>query len=136
MPVFDSSVFVDALVSTARAGRDARAALRDQTVLQVPTIFTAESVSALRGLVRRGELSAPRASTAIARMRSVRTLQYPFEPFVLRVWELRENLTVYDAWYVALAEHLGTMFVTADTRLVGAPGPRCRVEHVSARKAR
>lgn len=47
---------------------------------------------------------------------------------VARCWELRENLTVYDASYVALAEQLETILVTADTRLAGAPGPRCKIE--------
>jgi predicted nucleic acid-binding protein len=61
----------------------------------------------------------------------VPTIQYPFEPFIDRAWELRDNLTVYDAWCVALAERLGTDFVTADERIVGAPGPRCAFRHVA-----
>jgi predicted nucleic acid-binding protein len=48
-------------------------------------------------------------------------------PFSARVWALKDTLPVYDAWYVALAEWLGTELVTADTRLAGAPGPRCPV---------
>jgi len=43
------------------------------------------------------------------------------------VWELRDNLSVYDGWYVALAESLETVLVTADRRLAEAPGPRCTV---------
>ena len=70
------------------------------------------------------------AATALEQIRTVRTIQYPFEPFAHRVWELRNNLTVYDAWYVALAEWLGVEFVTADERLTGASGLRCAVRHL------
>jgi predicted nucleic acid-binding protein len=130
MTVFDASVYVDALISTGPAGSAARAALRDRTLLEVPAIFPAEAVSALRALVSRQELSPIRAATAVEQVRTTRTMQYPFEPFARRVWELRDNLTVNDAWYVALAEWLGTDLVTADDRLIAAAGPRCEVRQV------
>lgn len=101
-------------------------------MLEVPSIFAAEVVSALRGLVRRGVLDPIRASAAIEQVASLRSIQYPIEPFLDRVWELRDNLTVYDAWYVALAEWLGTDLVTADDRLVKATGPRCSVRRPGA----
>jgi predicted nucleic acid-binding protein len=129
--VVDASVFVDALVVAGAAGEVARAELRDQAVLEVPNIFPAEATSALRGLVRRGDLSPIRAAAALEQVGAVRSIQYPFEPFIGRVWELRDSLTVYDAWYVALAEWLGTDLVTADARLVGAAGPRCPIRMLS-----
>ena len=52
------------------------------------------------------------------------------KPIRATVWELRDNLTVYDAWYVALAEWLGVEFITADERLAGASGLRCAVRHL------
>jgi predicted nucleic acid-binding protein len=125
--VFDASVFVDALVGVGEHGERARQELRDVAVLQVPAIFGAEAASALRGLVLRGALDPIRASAAIEQVRSVRTIQYPFEPFCSRVWQLRANLTIYDGWYVALAERLGTELVTGDERLHTAPGPRCPI---------
>lgn len=128
--VLDASVLVDALVSAGPPGRLARAELRDRTVLEVPAIFAAEATAALRGLVLRGELSPNRAATALQQVRTTRTIPYPFEPFTARVWELRESLTVYDAWYVALAEWLGTELVTADDRLASAPGPHCPVRRL------
>ena len=130
MPVLDASVVVDALVTVGPAGDLARAELSGLTELQVPAIFTAEVTSALRALVRSGALSPVRASTALSDALSLRTLTYSFEPFARRAWELRENLTVYDAWYVALAERLDTELVTADKRLAGAPGPRCPVRYL------
>ena len=127
MPVFDASVFVDALVVFGPRGAAARAELAPVPTLEVPAIFAAEAVSALRGLVRRGELDPIRAAAALVQVRSVRTVPYPFEPVLDRAWELRDSVTVYDAWYVALAEWLGTELITADARLTEAPGPRCRV---------
>jgi predicted nucleic acid-binding protein len=93
-------------------------------------MFGAEVVSALRALVGRGELSPERAAAARERAREVRTFQYPFEPFSRRVWELRHSVSVYDAWYVALAEWLSTDLVTADERLARAVGPRCPIRLV------
>lgn len=132
MSVVDASVFVDALVGAGPAGSSARKELSDVAVLEVPAIFGAEACSALRALVSRGELAAIRAATALELIRTVRAVRYPFEPFARRAWELRDNLTVYDAWYVALAEWLDTDLVTADEALVSAPGPRCSVRRPGA----
>ncbi len=52
---------------------------------------------------------------------------FPFAPFAERVWALRENLTSYDAWYVALAEALDCPLVTLDRRLSRASGPVCEI---------
>ncbi|MPZ67467.1 MAG: VapC toxin family PIN domain ribonuclease [Pseudonocardiaceae bacterium] len=123
---------VDALVVAGPRGDDARAVLRDRRVLRVPSIFGAEAVSAVRSLHARGEISVGRTRAALAGIRTVQTVQYAFEPLLDRVWELRHNLTVYDGWYVALAETLGTSLVTADVRLAEAPGPRCAVIDVAA----
>jgi predicted nucleic acid-binding protein len=127
MPVLDASAVVDALVVPGQAGDLGRAEMRKLAVLQVPAIFTAEVTSALRRLVLARALSPIRASTALTQILSVRTMNYPFEPFARRVWHLRDALTVYDAWYVALAELLGTELVTADKRIADAPGPKCPI---------
>ena len=127
VPVLDASVCVDALAVAGPVGDAARAELRNHALLEVPSVFAAEATSALRGMVRRGDLSQVRAAAAIEQLRTVRALQYPFEPFIDRVWQLRDNLTVYDAWYVALAEWLATDLVTTDRRLIEAPGLRCHV---------
>lgn len=130
MSVVDASVLIDALVVAGKQGSPARDELRRTSRLEVPAIFRAEAISALRGLVLRGQLSPLRAAAAREQVRRVRARAHPFEPFVGRVWELRDNLTVYDAWYVALAERLETELVTADTRLAGAVGPRCAIRLV------
>lgn len=122
-------MFVDAIVRGS-SGAAARAMLREQAALSVPAIFPAEVTSAVRALALRGAVSPGRARAAVSSVASVRAELYPFAPFLARVWELRENLTVYDAWYVALAETLGTTLLTADLRLASATGPRCPVRHV------
>ena len=127
MTVFDASVFVDALVGAGPHGELARAELRGRTTLEVPAVFKAEAMSALRGLVLRNALSQARAAAAIEQVRTTRAVLYPIEPFTTRIWDLRANLTIYDAWYVALAEWLATDLVTADENLRNAPGPRCEV---------
>lgn len=129
MTVLDASVFVDAIVR-GESGTAARAVLRDQAVLSVPAVFPAEVTSAVRALALRGDISLGRARFAVSSVASVRAELHPFAPFLPRVWELRENLTVYDAWYVALAETLDATLWTADPRLARAPGPRCHIRHV------
>lgn len=132
MTIFDASVLVDALVVAGQRGDDARDVLHDRGVLRVPSIFGAEATSAVRAMHAREEISIGRARAALACIRKVRTVQYAFEPLLERIWELQHNLTVYDGWYVALAETLGTSLVTADMRLAEAPAPRCPVIEVAA----
>ncbi len=127
MRVFDASVVVDALAVSGTTGDSARQALRGVDVLLAPEILTAEVVSALRALTLRLDLDGGRARAAIDAIRSMRKLLYPIDPFLDRIWELRERVTVYDAWYVSLAEHLGTELVTADERLAKVGGFRCPV---------
>lgn len=127
MSVVDASVFVDALVGTGQRADAARSELSGQQLLQVPAIFNAECVSAVRGLVLRGDLSTTRAGAAVEQIRLVRSIQYPFEPFIQRAWQLRSTVSVYDAWYVALAEWLQTDLVTADERLLSTSGATCRI---------
>lgn len=124
-------MLVDALLVAGAAGDDAREVLRNRSVLHVPSIFAAEATSAIRSMRARGAVNPGQARGAVSKIKVVQTVQYPFEPFLDRVWELRDNLTVYDAWYVALAESLDTRLVTADLRLAQASGPRCPVVEVA-----
>lgn len=117
----------DALAVKGVAGDVARRLVAAQPLLHAPAILGAEVASALRAMLRRGDLSAGEARSAALRAAALRARRYPFEPFVSRVWELRDNVTVYDAWYVALAETLETSLVTSDDRLRRSDGPRCPV---------
>ncbi len=78
-----------------------------------------------------GIMSLPRALTALADLQTMRLSRRSHGPLLDRIWELRDNVTPYDAAYVALAEALGVTLLTADARLARAPGPRCAIEVLS-----
>ena len=75
-----------------------------------------------------GSLSEDVAAVAHDDLLTLRVRLFPYEPFAQRVWELRHNVTSYDAWYVALAESLGAAVATLDARLAQASGPTCGFE--------
>jgi len=125
--VVDASVVVTALGDDGPDGDHARMRLRGERLI-APHVIDLEVASAWRRLYAAGELGGRRADLAIADLRDLRLDRVPHGPLLARCWELRTNLTVYDAAYVAVAELLGTTLVTADNRLAGAPGPRCRIE--------
>jgi predicted nucleic acid-binding protein len=125
--VADTSVLLPALGDDGRYGETARQRLFDEQ-LAAPELLDLELLSAFRGLVRSGRMSALRATTALTDFSDLVITRAAHGPLLPRCWELRENLTPYDAAYVGLAEHLGVPLVTADNRLVRTPGIRCDVE--------
>jgi predicted nucleic acid-binding protein len=120
--VADASVAVAALLHYGLA----RELLGDET-LHVPHLIDAEIASGLRRLVAAERLSAAAGWSALDRWRRLGMTRHAAFGLLDRVWELRDNLTAYDANYVALAEALGCGLVTADARLAAAPGPRCSI---------
>ncbi|MGH9068763.1 MAG: type II toxin-antitoxin system VapC family toxin [Acidimicrobiales bacterium] len=72
-----------------------------------------------------GRISNDSAALAHQELLALPIELFPYGPLAPRIWELRDNLSAYDAWYVALAELLGTDLATLDIRLARAPGPRC-----------
>ena len=96
--------------------------------LHAPHLIDVETLHALRRLVRRGELDADRAEGARRDFADLAITRYPHEPLVDRMWELRDNLSAYDAAFVALAEALEAPLVTSDRRLAAAAGHRAKVE--------
>lgn len=127
MIVVDASVVVTALADDGPDGDQARARLRGER-LAAPHLIDLEVVSAWRRLASAGYLDERRAKLAIADLRSLRIDRVGHDRLLERCWDLRANLTVYDAAYVALAELLDTLLVTADTSLANAPGTRCAIE--------
>lgn len=124
MIVVDASVVVTALADDGPDGEHARRRLRGVR-LAAPHVIDLEVTAAWRRLASAGDLDPRRAEMAIADLRSLRLDRVPHAPLLDRCWELRANLTVYDAAYVALAEVLDTTLLTADSRLAHAPGRRC-----------
>lgn len=127
MLVVDASVLVVALGDDGAAGMLARNRLAGER-LAAPELIDLEVVSVLRRQVASGRFPPARARQAIADLRVMPLLRSPHAPLLERCWELRENVTVYDAAYVALAEVLDAVLLTADQRLISAPGPRCTRE--------
>ena len=124
--VVDASVLVGALTDYGREGRWCKQAL-EQTEIAVPELALAEATNILRRLDLSRSISHLEATAAHRDLLRLAVERYPFGPFAGRVWELRENLTVYDAWYVALAEALDWPLLTLDRRLSRASGPLCEV---------
>jgi predicted nucleic acid-binding protein len=125
--VVDASVLHAAILEPKGA---AMRALLAAPTLQAPDVVVLEVASSLRNRVRRSELTETAAGTALARLHRLPVLRHPLMPLLDRVWELRSNLTPYDAAYVALAERLRLPLLTADGGIAGAPGVRCKVRHV------
>lgn len=129
MIVVDASVIVTALGDDGDDGDRARGRLRDQRLI-APHLIDLEVASAWRRLASAGDLDERRAQLALADLRSLRMRRVANGPLLSRCWELRDNLTVYDAAYVALAEVLDVSLLTADARLAAAPGIRCAIDLV------
>ena len=127
MIVVDASVVVTALADDGNDGDRARERLRPERLV-APHLIDLEVVSAWRRLAAAGVMDDRRVDLALADLLALRLERVGHGPLLARCWELRTNLTMYDAAYVALAEELRTTLVTADRRLADAPGCRCDVE--------
>lgn len=127
MLVVDASVLAVALADDGADGDQARARLRGEH-LAMPELADLEVASVLRRQLRSGALDARRAGLALDDLAALPAQRAPHRPLLARCWELRDNLTVYDAAYVALAEAMQATLLTGDQRLARAPGPRCRIE--------
>jgi predicted nucleic acid-binding protein len=120
--VVDASVIIEVLLQTD-AGRAITGTLLDgRDTLHAPHLLDVEVAQVLRRFVLRGELYESRAREAIDTLRQFPLRRYPHEALLGRIWALRDNLTAYDAAYVALAEGLRSPLVTRDRRLAAAPG--------------
>jgi predicted nucleic acid-binding protein len=120
--VFDASAAVLALLNDG----DARQSLAGEAVA-VPHLVDADVAHALRAQVLRERVAADDARAALARWARLGLRRFAVVGLLPRIWELRENLSAYDATYVALAEASGCELVTADGRLARAPGPKCPI---------
>ena len=104
----------------------ARAALAEEAIV-CPHLADSEIVHALRSQVRRGALDGSVAERALGVWARLGLERVAVSGLLGRIWELRENLSAYDATYVAVAETLDTPLLTADARLARAPGPTCPI---------
>lgn len=122
MIVVDASAVVLALL----ADGEARAMLSVETVV-CPHLTDSEIAQSLRRLVHQGEIEAQHAQRALAVWAAMGVERVGVVGLLDRIWELRDNVSAYDATYVAVAETMGAPLLTADGRLASAPGPRCPI---------
>jgi predicted nucleic acid-binding protein len=124
MIVVDSSALVEALAYDNEALRTDLA----HDDLHTSQHLEVEVASALRRLEAAGEVTEGLSEIALAALVRLEVRQHRTAPLLERIWQLRHNVTPYDAAYVALAEQLGCRLLTKDARLAAAPGIRCEVE--------
>lgn len=122
--VVDASVVVAALIDAGPDGAWAETQLVSGP-LAAPHLMPVEVANILRRASLAGDISPDVAAMAHADLLDLPAALFAYEPFAARVWELRDNLSTYDASYVALAEALEVPLVTLDGRLRRAAGPRC-----------
>ena len=130
MIVVDASVLAPALADDGVDGDLVRQRLRGERLV-APELVDLEVVSTLRRAVRAGRLDKRRSGQALDDLTALPLRRVPHLPLLARVWELRDNLTAYDASYVALAEMLDCPLLTADGGIGKASGVRCVVEVLS-----
>ena len=124
--VVDAAAMVAALVDGGRDGHWVQAHLQGPAA--APHHMPVEVASVLRRAVLAGDLDPSAANAAHEELMAMPVALFEYRPLADRVWALRDSVSPYDAWYVALAEELDVPLVTLDRRLARAPGPRCAFE--------
>lgn len=127
MIVVDASALSNALTDDGPLGRRARSELARDSHWSAPEHLIVETFSAIRGRLLGGKITGGRAADALDVLSHAAIELVPTVPLLHRMWELRANLSGYDAAYVAAAELHDAALVTADRRLTQAPGLGCEV---------
>ena len=122
--VIDASVIVAGLIDTGTEGIWAESLIASENLL-APELIMVEATNILRRLELAKEISPIESGLAQKDLMRLDVQLFPFNPFAERIWSLRNNLTSYDAWYVALAEALDCPLATLDLKLTKASGARC-----------
>ena len=122
MIVVDASAALEALLSSG----EARRRLGSDSVA-VPHLVDSEICHSLRRLCRLGTISVQKAERLLGDWARLGIQRFGVVALLGRIWELRDNLTAYDATYVALAEALDCPLLTTDAHLARAPGVRCSI---------
>jgi predicted nucleic acid-binding protein len=129
--VADASAVVDLLAGAPNAGAIAEA-LMPFPEIDVPEHFHVEALSALRGMLLRGDLAADRAERALQLLAELRVIRYPVEPLTRSIWSMRDTLTAYDAAYLAVAQNIDAQLLTTDRGLTAAARRAGRLIEVPA----
>ena len=128
MIVVDASIILELLLNTRLAERIAERLFSPDESLHAPHLLDIEVAQVIRRYCRAGELSAERGREALVDLADLPLSRYPHDLLLARIWDLRHNLTAYDASYIALAEALDAPLLTCDRRLAAVPGHDAHVD--------
>ncbi len=130
MIVVDASAVIEVLFRTEVAPQIEKRIFASTQTLHAPHLLDLEVAQVLRRYATAGDIEADRGLEALADLADLPVTRYPHDLFLPRIWELRHNLTAYDAVYVALAETLSAPLLTRDVRLASASGHSAVIEVV------
>jgi predicted nucleic acid-binding protein len=130
MIVVDASTLLEVLLRTPNAEAAERRLFNTRETLHAPHLIDVEVAQVISRYASNAAIGDRRGREALADLRDLPIRRYPHDFLLQRIWELRSNLTAYDAAYVALAEALDAPLLTRDRRIAGASGHRARVELV------
>lgn len=130
MIVVDASALLEALLRTPAAAAVEERLFDAGHTLHAPHLIDIEVAQVLRRYSATGQIESGRCHDALSDLSDFPLHRYPHDVLLPRVWELRNNLTAYDAVYVALAEALDARLLTRDRRLATAAGHRAKVDFV------
>ena len=128
MIVIDASALLEILLVTPLAVRFNERIFSPSETLHAPHLIDLEIAQVLWRYLATGELGAERAKQAMDDLGDMAIYRYPHTPLLPRIWQLRHNVTAYDASYVALAEILEAPLLTSDARLASSPGHEATIE--------
>jgi predicted nucleic acid-binding protein len=129
--VADASAIVDLLAGAPSASAIA-AALAPFPEIDVPEHFHVEAISALRGMLFRGDIAADHAERALQLLPELRVVRHPVEPLARSIWSMRETLTAYDAAYLAVAQNIDAKLLSTDRGLAAAARQEQRLIEITA----
>lgn len=130
MIVVDASALLEVLLQTSLGARVEARLFGEEDELHAPHLLDVEIAQGLRRLVRIGEVSSGRAGEAIADLADLDIHRHAHLDLLDRAWRLRDNISAYDAMYVAVAEAIAAPLITCDQPLARAPGHRARIEAI------
>ena len=130
MIVVDASVMVEIVLRSEAGNRTRTRLLHRSETLHAPHVLDLEVANALRHCLARGEVDDHGGDGALVNLRYIQIERHPHQPLLERIWQLRHNLTAYDAAYLALAERLDAPLLTCDAGLASVAGRRARIEIV------
>ncbi|HEY1451949.1 MAG TPA: type II toxin-antitoxin system VapC family toxin [Roseiarcus sp.] len=130
MIVVDASALLEVLLRTPAAKATEDRLFAPRQTLHAPHLIDLEVAQVIRRLATHQEIAAARGRNALSDLADFPLWRYPHDSLLSRIWDLRSNLTAYDAAYVALAEALDAPLLTRDRRLASATGHRARIELV------